>query len=119
MDKLNEDEYKKIKKVMRGRESTGDRLATTVIILQEPVAGGATVFPYAGVSSFPEIGDGIFWKNLLKNEDADVQTMHKACPILEGIKTIGNKWIGYNNQWSSHPCGMVEESISIETFRYI
>ena len=92
---------------------------TTSFVNELKNIGGATVFPYAGVSSFPEIGDGIFWKNLLKNDDPDVQTMHKACPILEGTKTIGNKWIGYNNQWSSHPCGMVEESISKETFRYI
>ena len=73
--------------------------------------GGSTIFPYAGVSVTPEKGAGIMWKNLMLNEDADAQTTHRACPILEGTKTIGNKWIGYNNQWKNYKCGLEEAEI--------
>ena len=81
--------------------------------------GGATIFPYAGVSAFPEIGAGIMFKNLLRNEDVDVQSIHRACPILEGTKTIGNKWIGYNNQWETNKCGLFEEEISEQSFKKV
>ena len=73
--------------------------------------GGATVFPFAGVSVFPEKGDGIYWHNLLRNEDPDMMTTHKACGVIIGGKTIGNKWIGYNNQWNSKPCSLSKNAI--------
>ena len=37
------------------------------------------------MSVAPEKGAGIIWHNLMRNEDPDVQTTHRACPILEGM----------------------------------
>ena len=55
---------------------------------------------------FPEKGDGIFWHNYFKNGEIDPYTTHMGCPVLIGIKVIGNKWIGYNAQWNGTKCGL-------------
>ena len=73
-------------------------------------SGGATVWPFAGISVFPSKGDGIIWYNLFRNEDPDIYTIHSACPILLGNKWIGNKWIGYSNQWDAAKCSLHEET---------
>ena len=75
------------------------------------IIGGATAFPYAGVSVFPDKGDGIIWYNLFRNEDSELNTYHGACPVLLGNKWIGNKWIGYKAQWNTVNCGLSEEEI--------
>ena len=63
------------------------------------LVGGATVWPYIGVSVFPEKGDGIVWYNLLRKNAVDYHLTHKACPVILGTKWICNKWIGYDDQW--------------------
>ena len=73
-------------------------------ILEAPIAGGATVWPYAGISVFPVKGAGVFWKNLYTDDFPDTFTGHKACPVLLGQKWIGNKWVGYNAQWNLQNC---------------
>ena len=69
------------------------------------ILGGATVFPYAGISVLPEKGDSLFWYNLDKSGEKDHYTIHMGCPVLLGNKFIGNKWIGYNAQWNGKKCG--------------
>ena len=70
------------------------------------ILGGATVWPYAGISVFPEKGSGILWYNRLRNNDLDFYMKHTACTVLLGNKWIGNKWIGYNAQWSGPNCAL-------------
>ena len=69
------------------------------------ITGGATVWPYAGISVFPEKGSGIFWNNLYSGGYPDVYTKHTACAVLLGNKWIGTKWVGYNAQWDGKKCG--------------
>ena len=47
--------------------------------------------PHVGVSYFPEIGDGVLWHNLFKNERPDKYTAHMACGVISGSKWIANK----------------------------
>ena len=70
-----------------------------VLITASIILGGATVWPYAGQSVFPEKGNGIYWHNLLKSKSVDYFVTHRACPVILGTKWIGNKWIGYDPQW--------------------
>ena len=70
--------------------------------------GGATVWPFARISVFPEKGSGILWYNLNRSGDVDYFSIHKACPVILGNKWIGNKWIRYNAQWevNTKNCGL-------------
>ena len=70
------------------------------------ILGGATVWPYAGISVFPEKGSAIFWHNTFTDADPDEYTQHTACPVLLGNKWIGNKWVGYNAQWNQLKCDL-------------
>ena len=72
--------------------------------------GGATVWPHAGVSVFPDKGDGIFWHNLFTDFGVDELTTHRACGVLFGSKWIANKWIGINAQWNTTRCSLHSES---------
>ena len=72
------------------------------------ILGGATVFPYAGISVFSEKGDGIIWPNVYKNGALDNFTYHLSCPVLLGKKIIGTKWIGFNAQWNKISCDLTE-----------
>merc|ERR1711976_66773 len=90
--------------------STGNRVATVLTVLENPEAGGATIWPYAGISVFGKKGSGIFWHNLRANDAPDIYTQHSACPVLLGQKWIGNKWVGYNSQWNRRKCHTEPES---------
>ena len=74
--------------------------------------GGGTIFPYAGLSVFPERGDGTIWYNIYKNGDMDSFSTHMACPVLIGNKVIANKWIGYNAQFDRLKCGLFKNATS-------
>merc|ERR1712223_297310 len=84
--------------------SSGNRVATILTILENPIAGGATVWPYAGISVFGKKGAALFWHNIFSSDIPDTYTRHVACPVLLGQKWIGNKWVGYNAQWNGRKC---------------
>ena len=74
--------------------------------------GGATVWPFIGVSVFPEKGDGMYWYNMFRSKAPDYQATHKACPVILGAKWICNKWIGYKAQslQENQNCAIKKES---------
>ncbi len=84
----------------------GNRVSTILTVLEAPLAGGATVWPNAGITVFPEKGSAVWWYNLRRSDIPDQYTMHAACPVLLGQKWIGNKWVGYHAQWDGRKCGL-------------
>ena len=73
------------------------------------ILGGRTIWPNAGVTASANTGDGLLWYNLFRNEILDNTTEHKGCGVITGSKWIGNKWIGYNNQWNTINCGLSKD----------
>ncbi|XP_031563908.1 prolyl 4-hydroxylase subunit alpha-1-like [Actinia tenebrosa] len=87
----------------------GNRIATLMFYLSDVQAGGATVFIKLNVHSRPSKGDALFWYNLKKSGEGDLDTLHAGCPVLLGDKWVANKWIHeYGNEFL-RPCGLTED----------
>lgn len=69
-----------------GKLPDGDRIATFMIYLNKVQAGGFTAFPRLGAAVKPGHGDAVFWYNLLPDGSGDINTLHGACPVLQGSK---------------------------------
>ena len=74
------------------KEGRINRISTVMTIFDSPEAGGATVWPFAGVNVFPEKGSAVWWFNTLSDSVPDVDTKHAACPVL-----LGQKWSMYHD----------------------
>merc|ERR1719433_2245024 len=85
---------------------TGNRIATWLFYINDVDQGGATVFPYLGISLWPQKGSAVFWYNLFKNGEGDVRTRHAACPVLAGTKWVSNFWIHERGQEFTRPCAV-------------
>ncbi|CAD6186621.1 unnamed protein product [Caenorhabditis auriculariae] len=94
----------------------GNRIATVLVILQTAKLGGTTVFPKLGVNIRPKIGDVIVWINILPNSLADHDTLHAACPILDGVKIGATLWVHEYHQEQRLRCSIDSEYFNTERF---
>ncbi len=69
----------------------GQRVATLIIYLQEPVAGGGTVFPDARFEVAPKRGNAVFFN--YERPHPATRTLHGGAPVIEGEKWIATKWL--------------------------
>jgi prolyl 4-hydroxylase len=69
----------------------GQRVATVVIYLNEPEAGGATVFPDVQLECMPRKGHAVFF-NYSRPHPAS-RSLHGGSPVLSGEKWIATKWL--------------------------
>ena len=69
----------------------GQRVATLIMYLHAPEAGGATVFPDAALSVLPKRGSAVFFSYSLPHPDS--LTLHGGSPVLSGEKWIATKWL--------------------------
>uniref|UniRef100_A0A3B3ZJY9 Prolyl 4-hydroxylase alpha subunit domain-containing protein n=1 Tax=Periophthalmus magnuspinnatus TaxID=409849 RepID=A0A3B3ZJY9_9GOBI len=65
--------------------NTGNRVATFMIYVSKSISA-------------------IFWWNLHRNGEGDVDTLHAGCPVLVGDKWVANKWIHEYGQEFTHRC---------------
>lgn len=71
----------------------GQRVATLVIYLNSPVAGGATAFPKLGLEVAPVKGNAVFFSYRLPDGGLDERTLHAGLPVESGEKWIATKWL--------------------------
>jgi len=69
----------------------GQRLASLVIYLQSPEAGGATVFPDVGLEVAPVRGNAVFFS--YDRPHPSTHTLHGGAPVTAGEKWVATKWL--------------------------
>ena len=69
----------------------GQRLASIVCYLNTPEAGGATVFPEAGLEVAPVSGNAVFFS--YDRPHPSTRTLHGGAPVIAGEKWVATKWM--------------------------
>ena len=69
----------------------GQRVGTLVIYLNNPEAGGGTVFPDVGVEVAPRRGNAVFFSYAVA--DPSTKSLHGGAPVIRGEKWIATKWL--------------------------
>ncbi len=69
----------------------GQRVATLVIYLNTPTAGGSTIFPDIGLDVAPVKGNAVFFS--YDRPHPATQTLHGGSPVIEGEKWVATKWL--------------------------
>ncbi|XP_073779538.1 prolyl 4-hydroxylase subunit alpha-3 isoform X18 [Danio rerio] len=91
------------------RLKTGNRVATIMIYLSPVQAGGSTAFIYANFSVPVVQNAALFWWNLHKNGQGNVDTLHAGCPVIVGNKWVANKWVHEYEQEFRRRCSLNPE----------
>jgi prolyl 4-hydroxylase len=69
----------------------GQRVASLVCYLNTPEAGGATVFPDAGLEVAPVRGNAVFFS--YDRAHPSTRTLHGGAPVSAGEKWVATKWM--------------------------
>ena len=69
----------------------GQRVATLVMYLNEPEAGGGTTFPEIGLEVAPQRGSAVYFG--YERPDPSTGTLHGGAPVLAGEKWVATKWL--------------------------
>lgn len=69
----------------------GQRVATLVLYLNTPTAGGSTIFPDIGLDVAPVKGNAVFFS--YDRPHPSTQTLHGGSPVVEGEKWVATKWL--------------------------
>lgn len=69
----------------------GQRVATIVMYLNTPEAGGATTFPDVGLEVAPLRGNAVFFS--YDRAHACTRTLHGGAPVTAGEKWVATKWL--------------------------
>jgi prolyl 4-hydroxylase len=69
----------------------GQRVATLVMYLNTPLAGGATTFPDVALEVAPVKGSAVFFS--YDRPHAVTRTLHGGAPVVAGEKWVATKWL--------------------------
>ena len=69
----------------------GQRVATIIMYLHEPEAGGGTVFPDVKLTVAPKKGNAVFFS--YDSPHPATKSLHGGMPVIKGQKWIATKWL--------------------------
>jgi len=69
----------------------GQRVATMVMYLNDPVIGGGTTFPDVQLEVAPVKGNAVFFS--YERAHPVSRTLHGGAPVVEGEKWVATKWL--------------------------
>ena len=69
----------------------GQRVATLLVYLNTPSAGGGSTFPHAHLEVAAQRGNAVFFS--YGRPHCDTRTLHGGAPVLAGEKWIATKWL--------------------------
>ncbi|RZI96039.1 MAG: 2-oxoglutarate-dependent dioxygenase, partial [Rubrivivax sp.] len=69
----------------------GQRVATLVMYLSEPMKGGGTTFPDVHMEVAPKRGNAVFFS--YERPHPSTRTLHGGAPVIAGEKWIATKWL--------------------------
>lgn len=70
----------------------GQRIATVLLYLNEPAAGGETDFPRLGLRVAPRRAKAIGFYNCDEKGEPDSRTLHAGLPVTQGEKWLATLW---------------------------
>jgi prolyl 4-hydroxylase len=70
----------------------GQRTWTVMAFLNEPEAGGQTMFPNVGLRVTPAAGYLFIWNNLDGEGEPNPLSLHQGLPVEAGVKYVITKW---------------------------
>jgi prolyl 4-hydroxylase len=78
--------------------SSGPRIYTYLIYLNDDYEGGETAFPKLNIAVKPKKGKCVVFQNTLPQPDGRIplEALHGGNPVTSGNKWICNKWIRVN-----------------------
>lgn len=74
----------------------GQRVASFLMYLNTPEAGGETIFPQLNIKVTPRKGDALLFYNCDPNGNVDPRTLHGGAPVVRGEKWLATKWLRRN-----------------------
>jgi prolyl 4-hydroxylase len=72
-----------------------NRLATLLMYLNTPEAGGETIFPLLDIKIQPVKGDALIFYNCNPNRKGNPLSLHQGAPLLQGEKWVATKWLRF------------------------
>jgi prolyl 4-hydroxylase len=69
----------------------GQRVATVVMYLNDPIKGGGTTFPDVRLQVAPKRGNAVFFS--YDKPHPSTGSLHGGAPVIEGEKWIATKWL--------------------------
>jgi len=71
----------------------GQRVASFLMYLNTPEAGGETIFPSLNIKVVPRKGDALLFYNCGPEGNVDPRTLHGGAPVVQGEKWLATKWL--------------------------
>lgn len=95
--------------------SGGQRTWTAMMFLNQPEAGGHTIFTKANVSVRPRAGNLVVWNNLTPEGEPNEYSMHTGSPVEAGVKYVVTKWYR-ERPWDPLPEEMIYYSKPLDQY---